>query len=126
MVNVVATEKGYFGGELRDAGTRFNVPDEIWNDKKRRPKWATASKDPFGGKGDHDGDGEPGGSLPGEKATAKGKHKGKAETVKAQTVKPFDDAPEPETAKGNGVKEALGTDPDWLPPGSSTPKPVTD
>lgn len=67
MAKVIATERGYFGKELRDVGARFDVPDEIWNDKKRRPKWA--KRDPahaFGGKGDHDGDGSVGGSKPGE------------------------------------------------------------
>lgn len=68
MVKVVATTKGYFGGVIRDYGDSFNVPDEVWNDKKRRPKWVKL--DPaaaFGGKGDHDGDGSVGGSKPADK-----------------------------------------------------------
>lgn len=51
---------------IRDPGTpsaAFDVPDELWSDEKRRPSWAVAA--PFGGKGDHDGDGRLGGSLPG-------------------------------------------------------------
>lgn len=56
MTRVIATEKGYFGGEVRDVGAGFNVPDDLWNDKKRRPKWAKL--DPghvVVGKGDHAG-----------------------------------------------------------------------
>lgn len=63
MVKVIATEKGYFGGVIRELGASFDVDDELWKDKKRRPKWA--KRDPghvFGGKGDHDGDGDVGGS----------------------------------------------------------------
>ena len=79
MVKVVAVEKGYFGGEIRDVGASFDVPSEIWSDKKRRPKWV--KPDPniaFGGKGDHDGDGHVGGSTP------------KAEGEKAAVVIPAD------------------------------------
>ncbi len=67
MVKVIATGKGYFGGEVREIGASFEVPDELWSDKKRRPSWAKL--DPgvaFGGKGDHDGDGKVGGSKPAE------------------------------------------------------------
>lgn len=63
MVRVVAKERGYFGGEIREPGARFVIPDDLWEDKARRPKWAKL--DPghaFGGKGDHDGNGEVGGS----------------------------------------------------------------
>lgn len=65
MAKVVAKERGYFGGEIREPGARFFVPDDLWQDKARRPKWAKL--DPahaFGGKGDHDGDGSVGGSKP--------------------------------------------------------------
>lgn len=66
MVKVVATSKGYFGGEIREIGASFNVPDDIWKDEKRRPSWAKLDpKAAFGGKGDHDGDGSVGGSKPG-------------------------------------------------------------
>lgn len=67
MANVVAKERGYFGKEIREPGERFTVPDEIWNDKKLRPKWAKLdASTAFGGKGDHDGDGSVGGSKPKE------------------------------------------------------------
>jgi len=65
MARVIATSKGYFGGVIRDIGEAFNVPDELWADKERRPLWAKL--DPasaFGGKGDHDGNGSVGGSKP--------------------------------------------------------------
>lgn len=66
MVKVIATVKGYFGSIVRNVGDSFALPDELWEDKKLRPKWVKL--DPavaFGGKGDHDGDGNVGGSLPG-------------------------------------------------------------
>lgn len=71
MVQVIATQKGYFGGSIREVGESFDVPDELWQDKKRRPSWAKL--DPghvFGGKGDHDGDGKVGGSKPAPSASA--------------------------------------------------------
>ena len=65
MVKVVANERGYFGGIVREIGAEFSVPDDLWQDKSKRPKWV--SLDPrsvFGGKGDHDGNGSVGGSKP--------------------------------------------------------------
>lgn len=65
MANVVATTRGYFGGEIREAGERFHVPDALWRDVARRPRWAVLdAATAFGGKGDHDGDGKVGGSVP--------------------------------------------------------------
>ncbi|MGY4333200.1 hypothetical protein ACVWWG_007617 [Bradyrhizobium sp. LB7.2] len=40
MAKVIATSKGYFGGVVREPGEAFGVPDELWNDEKRRPSWA--------------------------------------------------------------------------------------
>jgi len=82
MAKVMATEKGFFGGIVREIGAVFVVPDEVWNDAKRRPKWCVPAA--FGGKGDHDGDGKPGGSKP-VKAPAgdDDKKSGKAVTVPA-------------------------------------------
>lgn len=116
MTLVRAINTGYFGGVVREPGAEFDVPDELWADKERRPSWAEAIK--FGGKGDHDGDGNVGGAKPAEEAKGRAKGKGKGETVEAPTAEPFADAPEPGEAKpkGNGVKEALGTDPDWIAP----------
>lgn len=66
MADVIARSKGYFGGEIREVGDRFVVPDDLWNDDKRRPKWCAPAA--FGGKGDHDGDGKIGGSKPAQSA----------------------------------------------------------
>ena len=123
MTLVRAINTGYFGGVVREPGAQFEVPDDLWADKKRRPRWAEAVK--FGGKGDHDGDGNVGGSKPAdddgkpaEEPKGRTKGKGKGETVEAPTAEPFADAPAPGEAKGkgNGVKEALGTEPDWVAP----------
>ncbi len=62
MAKVIATEKGYFAGVVRDIGEKFTVPDDIWNDKATRPSWVVMQ--PFNGKGDLDGDGKVGGSKP--------------------------------------------------------------
>ncbi|MBB3137811.1 hypothetical protein FHS26_005579 [Rhizobium pisi] len=44
MVTVTANERGYFDGELREIGASFVVPDALWNDEERRPKWASLSR----------------------------------------------------------------------------------
>lgn len=141
MADVIAKSKGYFGGVIREVGDRFTVPDEIWNDKKRRPSWAAPAK--FGGKGDHDGDGEVGGTVPSASAgnatiqvpadwqnlkAAEKKELAKAITgenmpnakaaeeaieahLEANKPEAFGDAPEPQQVQGNGVQEALGGNP---------------
>lgn len=43
-MEVVAKERGYFGGVLREIGDRFVIDDEIMNDKKRRPSWVRSAK----------------------------------------------------------------------------------
>lgn len=108
MTLVRAINTGYFGGIVRAPGDTFDVPVELWADKKRRPSWAEVVE--FGGKGDHDDDGNVGGSKP-----TKGKGK-KSDTIEAPVAEPFADAPEPEVVKSNGVKEALGVEPDWVAP----------
>lgn len=88
---------------------------------------AGSKPEPFGGKGDHDGDGKPGGSLPGEDSTvAKGRRKkGKAETVEAPTAQPFADAPAPQTV-AEAQKAVGGMQPDWVSPDAGAAKPVAD
>lgn len=137
MANVIAKQRGYFGGVLREPGENFPIPDEIMEDKKRRPSWVRLAA--FGGKGDHDGDGKTGGSAASaaDKAaatgaaaadvdadkdkSAKGKGKGgkgkaKAETIDAPTAEPFADATEPVHVE-NEIDKALGTiQPDWIAP----------
>lgn len=91
MADVIAKERGYFGGAIREAGERFSVPDEIWGDEARRPRWADAvASEP-----------EPASlSAPAAGRIAKAR-------AKAQVGKP----------EGAGVTEALGgPHPDWLPP----------
>jgi len=44
MVDVVATERGYFGGARREPGERFSLPDALWKDEKRRPKWVRLAR----------------------------------------------------------------------------------
>jgi hypothetical protein len=91
MVDVVATERGYFGGARREPGERFSLPDALWKDEKRRPTWVRLARsgDKAGGKAEA----EPAGKKPVAKPTT---------------------PPEPD---GNGVQEALGGPaPDWVPP----------
>lgn len=77
MTRVIAVRQGYFGGIRRDVGDKFNVPNSVWADEKRRPSWVKV--DPasvFGGKGDHDGDGFVGGSKPQGEDEKEGEAKG--------------------------------------------------
>lgn len=108
MVEVEATQRGYYGGAIRDPGDRFMIDDEIMKDEKRRPSWVKLVA--FGGKGDHDGDGKTGGAKPAAEKPAKGK---KAAPVEMEV---FGDAPEPVRVE-NEVNKALGsTEPDWVAP----------
>lgn len=94
MVDVVATERGYFGGIRRDPGERFSLPDALWKDEKRRPKWVrlARSADKSGGKVEA----EPADKKPSAKP--------------AKPATPLEPI-------GNGVQEALGGPaPDWTPP----------
>lgn len=116
MVKVLVISKAYFSGEVREAGEVIDYPDDRW--KARPPSWARL--DPataFGGKGDHDGDGFVGGSLPKADPPAKGKRgrKLKAETVEVPEAEPFADAPEPMTV-AQAMEEIGEVQPDWLPP----------
>ena len=107
MTLVRANVHGYFGGVVRSPGDTFDVPDELWSDKDRRPSWAEAVNA-------DGGDADP----VAQAVQVKGKGRGKkAETVDVPSAEPFADAPEPvAVAKGNGVKEALGAEPDWIAP----------
>lgn len=110
MTEVIATQKGFFG-QLREVGDKFDIPDELWADEKRRPRWCAPAA--FGGKGDHDGDGKPGGAKP--ETAAKKKAREKAERAAAKAG-PFADAPEPVRAT-NEIAEATGAiEPDWVAP----------
>lgn len=116
MAKVVATERGYFGGEIREAGASFPVPDGTKLGKWMKPAGASVEVE---AKAETVEDG-------GKPAKGKGKGKAKAETVEAPTAQPFADAPEPVRVVSE-VNDALGaTQPDWIAPGSVTPQPVND
>jgi hypothetical protein len=94
MVDVVATLSGYYGGARRDPGERFTLPDSVWRDEKRRPKWVRLAK--------------AGEKVPPQPAERK------APAKPAEPAKPA----------GNGVQEALGGPaPDWLAPELLTSSP---
>jgi len=56
-VSVTALTRGYVGGELREGDTRF-----MWPAGVPLGSWVRLNR--FGGKGDHDGDGNVGGAHP--------------------------------------------------------------
>ena len=94
MAKVVATQRGYFGGMIREGGDVFTVPDGA------KASWWRSCGD-----GDAVLDAEP----------AKRKVKPKADPVVAA---PFADAPEP-VHVGNEINAATGaTQPDWISPGA--------
>ncbi|MBB3590673.1 uncharacterized protein with LGFP repeats [Rhizobium sp. BK529] len=100
MVEVVATERGYYGGARRDPGERFSLADALWKDEKRRPKWVRLARQ-------------------GDKAIGKGEADAADKRPAAKPAKspaPSDPAMPLEPA-GNGVQQELGGPaPDWLPP----------
>ncbi len=94
MVDVIANVSGYFGGARRDPGERFSLPDALWKDEKRRPKWVRLARS-------------------GDKSTGKVEAE-PAERKPAAKAAKLPMSPEP---VGNGVQEALGGPaPDWTPP----------
>lgn len=44
MAEVVAEQRGYWGGVVREIGDRFVIDDAIMNDKKRRPSWVRSAR----------------------------------------------------------------------------------
>ncbi|WP_421930042.1 Rho termination factor N-terminal domain-containing protein [Nitratireductor rhodophyticola] len=153
MVNVVATTRGYFGGEVRDIGERFSIPKSIMDDKKRRPSWVVeaggAAAEPQEPES-NGGDGLAGMKVPELRDYAEqhgidlGDAKRKAEIIEAiekaqaggdggddDQIEPFGDAPKPQTAEPvratNEVNDALGaTQPDWVAPAGAAPTQVED
>ena len=99
---VVAQERGYFGGEIREPGDTFSIPLEIWNDKKRRPKWCAAPDEADTAK----------------KPAVKAKAGTAAKADPAPEPEAFADAPAPEVAAASEVKAALAPAPDWIAPGT--------
>ncbi len=100
MVDVVATLSGYYGGARRDPGERFTLPDSVWRDEKRRPKWVRLAK--------------AGEKVPPQPAERKAPARAAEHGRPAEPAKPA----------GNGVQEALGGPaPDWLAPDLLTSSP---
>lgn len=143
MANVVAIEKGFFGGSVRAVGERFVVPDDLWNDKKRRPRWCKLAGKADGPAGKADAKvttvvvPPDWADLPAKdrKALAKaisGEDAPNAHSADAiielyvatVTDKPevFGDAPEPQTV-ADAQKAIGGVQPDWVAP-SGPPKAV--
>lgn len=142
MVTVIANERGYFDGELRDIGAAFFVPDALWNDEERRPKWASLAPQGAGGARivrPKSGEGEGGADIPEDwqglnaaerKALAKAISGEPAPNVKeadgviaaeverrAAAADLGGDAPTEAAVPGNGLQEALGLQqPDWVVP----------
>ncbi|OWV77210.1 hypothetical protein ATY76_04525 [Rhizobium sp. R339] len=140
MVTVIANERGYFDGELRDIGAAFVVPDALWNDEERRPKWARLAPQGAGGArvvrpkgGEADGAAEipedwQGLNAAERKALAKAISGEPAPNVKeadgvisaeverrAAAAESGGDAPTEAAVPGNGLQEALGLQqPDWV------------
>lgn len=111
--NLIATERGYYGGRIIEPGEPFTFAGD-WSDEAKRPTWAKLADE-----GDAETVEAPSAQP---EAPAKGKRGKKAETVEAPTAEAFSDAPAPiEAAAGNGVAEALGVEPDWV-----APKPIED
>lgn len=90
MAKVVATQRGYFGGMIREGGDVFTVPDGA------KASWWRPC-----------GDAEP------VSKPEPAKRKPKAEPVSAE---PFADPPEPVRVE-NAINAATGaTQPDWVSP----------
>lgn len=147
MVQVIANERGYFDGELRDIGAAFSLPDELWNDKERRPRWVSLSDRAVSGArivrpkgGETDGTAEipddwQSLSVAARKALAKAISGQPAPNVREADLVIADEAERrklgalPEVVAedgaqnvsgGNGIQEALGVQlPDWVAPAAS-------
>lgn len=150
MAKVRAIYRGYVGGMIREPGDVFDWPEGVKLGSWVEP--ARVKAEPFGGKGDHDGDGNAGGAAPAltipadwqnmsaadMKALAKlisGENvPNKTEAEKVITAhldanKPevFSDAPPAQTVQTaqQGLAEAgAGPAPDWVAPGTDVQHPV--
>jgi hypothetical protein len=132
----------------------FDIPEDQWKNEKRRPSWvklakASTSPAPEADAPEPSGDGKvdvPADwhTLPAAERKALAKAIGGQSVpnakeadavisayVEADAPEPFADAPEPETLKPvrtkNEINDATGaTQPDWVAPSGSAPKPVAD
>lgn len=145
MVKVIATTKGYFGHIVREMGEAFAIPDEIWNDAKRRPSWvilagaaaAPAAVETVAAEVKavivvpadwEDMTAADRRALASQISGAEVKRAPEADKiieayVEANKPEPFADAPAPQTV-AEAQKAAGGVEPDWVAPGE--PKPVAD
>jgi len=124
MVKVIATTKGFIDGQIREAGERFNVDDELWADEKRRPKWVREAKNAAAAAVANEAD-EPQAPAPaGENEGGEPETEGEQKAPEA----PQATGKAGKAGKSNGVQEALGGPaPDWLPPAADgAPQPVAD
>lgn len=107
MANVVATQRGFYGRQLREAGDRFEV-----RDGETASWWKPVEAPLFGDTGDHESDG-----ASAVTGTSKRGRKPRMETVEAPSADPFGDAPAPVYVE-NSFNAATGaTQPDWMNPG---------
>lgn len=106
MVEVVAKQRGFFDGIVREEGETFSIPDSLWKDKKRRPKWVElAAKKTAARKPPKDGSDKPPDDKGGKESETGGNH------------------PEPQTV-AEVQKETGGGKPDWRPPGTPDGDPI--
>jgi hypothetical protein len=141
MVQVIANERGYFDGELREIGAAFSVPDDLWHDEERRPRWVSLSERAIGGArivrpkgGETDGAAEipddwQSLSVAARKALAKAISGEPAPNVREADLVIADEAERRRPAAlaaaivaSNGIQEALGAQqPDWVAPAALQP-----
>jgi hypothetical protein len=150
MVKVIATTRGFYG-EVRDPGNVFDIDDDLWADKAKRPKWAERFKGSIADAETPSVSGIVGVEVPddwqslsvddkkelAEKiATAVGNDGARIKTAAdaeniislysaiASMNQTFGEAPPVKVVEGNGLQAGLGgSAPDWLPP-SGNGKPV--
>lgn len=115
-MRVRVLHRGYFGGMIRDTGEKFEMPDEIMNDEALRPSWVEPVSTKLAMVDDDGPDDDDNGQelAPPAKGADKPKNKGGRPKKTAPETEAKDDEP-----KGNGIAEALGSPPDWLPPGGA-------
>ena len=126
-MRVKATEKGFFGGEIREPGEVFNIPEEVWNDEKRRPSWVLPAKrspadddvedasgdDGESGGGDGEGAGEDLGNMSVAELREVAKKRGipLSVTRKAEIIQAIRDFPSA-GSEGGGQTEPFGDAPE--------------
>lgn len=105
-IMVTAKERGFYGGMIRDE----NSPPFLFDGPGDMPPWMAEVT------GEATVEPEAVDQVDAVTPKGKGGRKAKAaEATQPDPAEPFADAPAPiDAPKGNGVKEALGVDPDWV------------